>query len=361
LAQARLRDVAAHAGVSVKTVSNVVHGYARVSAATRSRVRRSIDELRYQPNVAARNLRTGRSTLVTLATPSLREPYFAELASAMIEVAAAHGLSMVVEQTSGELARERAVLYNRSIFPGDALVLSPLRLSAGDLARRPPGGPVVLLGEHLGPACSHHVGIDNVGAARLATEHLLSLGRTRVGAVGLQRRVVGPARLRLRGYREALKAAGASPRPAWEVPTSAFTRAEGYRAVAALLRSDVVLDALFCFNDSLAVGALAALRDAGRRVPDDVAVIGFDDVEEARYTAPRLSTIRVDSTVIATGVVELLGSLAEAEPRDASGNRHDGGGHPAYRDVRCECRVVVRESTLGAGAAPQPGLVDKGE
>lgn len=333
--RASLRDVAQHAGVSVKTVSNVVHGYTHVSTRTRDRVQRALQELDYRPNLVARGLRLGKIGVVTLVVPALSEPYFAELASLLIEQAAEQELTVFVEQTAGQRHRERLIFDGAGAFATDALVLSPLSLMIEDLGSRRADTPVVLLGEHLGPKNGHHVGIDNVAAARLATDHLLGLGRRRVAAIGVQRGVLGPARLRLRGYRNALLDKGIEPRSEWEVATSVFSRLEGVRGMAQLLKQRPRPDAVFCFNDSLALGSLATLRDHGVRVPEDIAVIGLDDIEDSSYSSPRLSTVAIDKPGIARAVVEVLVELL------------DGAPQLPYRDVRCRHQLVIRESTVG--------------
>jgi DNA-binding LacI/PurR family transcriptional regulator len=181
----RMKEVASRAGVSVKTVSNVVNGYLHVAPSTRERVQRAIDEMGYRPNLSARSLRSGRTGIIAVAVPRLDEPYFAELAAAVIGVADEHGCTVLVEQTDGQLAREQLAVAGHPARPHRRLILSPLALGADDLLA-PSGRPARWSCWASGsPTRSHdHVAIDNVAAARLATEHLLSLGRTRVAAIG---------------------------------------------------------------------------------------------------------------------------------------------------------------------------------
>lgn len=334
--RARLKDVAARAGVSLKTVSNVVHGYPYVTDETRARVQAAIEELNYRPNLSARSLRKGRSGILALALPRLDEPYFAELASWVIKAAEERSCTVLVDQTEG--LRERELLAIGGIRPHliDGLILSPLALGRDDLAQRSDTTPLVLLGERVFAGPADHVAIDNVAAARLATGHLLGLGRRRVAAVGAQSGETGQTgRLRLQGYREALVAAGIEPDPALVAPVPAFRRTEGATAVAELLDRGARPDALFCFNDLLALGALRVLFERGLRVPDDVAVVGFDDIEEGRFSTPTLTTVAPDKPQIAREAVDAL--LARIGSRDA--------GPP--REVRAEVTLQVRESTAG--------------
>jgi DNA-binding LacI/PurR family transcriptional regulator len=332
----RMKEVASRAGVSVKTVSNVVNGYLHVAPATRERVQRAIDEMGYRPNLSARSLRSGRTGIIAVAVPRLDEPYFAELAAAVIAVADEHGCTVLVDQTDG--LREREQLAVAGIRPDliDGLILSPLALGADGL-QAPSGAstPLVLLGERISDTRHDHVAIDNVAAARLATEHLLSLGRTRVAAIGTMHSVVAQtARLRRTGYREALAAAGRAFLPDHEQEVDGFTREAGARAADRLLDLPERPDAVFCFSDLLALGALHALQRRGVRVPEDVAVIGIDGIAESRFSTPTLSTVAQDVDEIARLAVDaLLHRLA------------DGAGDPP-RELAASHVLLVRDSTL---------------
>ena len=317
---ARLKDVAALAHVSVKTVSNVVNDYPHVRPATRARVQEALERLDYRPNLSARSLRSGRTGVIALAVPALDAPYFSELASQVVRAAMAQDWTVLVDETGGERAREReaaAGIRGRLI---DGVLLSPLALRESDLADLGAGPPLVLLGERLGSGAADHVALDNERAARELTEHLIGLGRRRIAVVGTQRPPYGhTARLRISGYRAALAAAGLPYDPALVLPATEWRRAHGAAAAARLLQLDPRPDAIFCLNDLLALGALRTLADAGCRVPDDVAVVGFDDIEESRYSVPTLTTVAPDKQAIARHAVDRLaarlaaGELATAQ------------------------------------------------
>src|ERR671921_733346 len=183
---ASLKHVAERAGVSVKTVSNVVNGYRHVTDGTRSRVQQAIEELNYRPDLAARKLRQGRSGVVALALPELDAPYFGELARRLVKQAESRGWTVLIEQTDGEVQREQAVLDGLRGRLIDGLILSPIALGAEELARRRDTVPLVLLGERVYDGPVDHVSIDNVAAARVATDHLIDLGHRRIAAVGVQ-------------------------------------------------------------------------------------------------------------------------------------------------------------------------------
>ncbi len=341
--RATMKHVAEVAGVSIKTVSNVVNGYEHVTEQTRRRVQQAIDDLGFVPNGTARSLRIGRSGVVALALPELHAPYFAELAHHVVRAARGHGWTILVDETRGELQQER--LAASGIRPQliDGLIFSPLALQARDLPDAGTGPPMVLLGERVSGASVDLVTVDNPAVAATAVEHLLSQGRRRVAAVGLQATAVAEtARLRLAGYRSALARAGAACDPALELPVRHWHRADGAEAARALLAAPRPPDAVLCFNDLLALGMLRGLAEAGVRVPDDVAVIGVDDVDDGRYAHPSLSTVALDKRQIAEAAVELLAA------------RVAGDDAPA-RTVTAGHRLVVRESTAGVDGRADTG------
>ena len=330
-----MRDVAARAGVSPRTVSNVVRGYVHVSDDTRQRVQSVIDELRYRPNVSAQSLRQGRTGLIALAVPEIAAPYFAELADLVQREAVARGVTLLIDQTGGDRAREMLVLdgYHSNVI--DGLILSPMAITGADLRAQALEIPTVLLGERIDASGGLlHVTIDNVAAARAATAHLLDRGRRRIAAVGadLTTDNVGPALRRLHGYRLALVDAGLAPVPELMVTTPGWAHGPAYAAVSALLDRGTDVDAMFCFNDVLALSAIRAVRAHGLRVPQDVAVVGWDDIAEAAYWTPSLTSVRPDKHGIAATAVDRLLALIAGEP-------------VVDEQVTCGFELVVRESS----------------
>ena len=329
----RLRDVAAHAGVSVRTVSNVVNDFRHVAPKTRARVQASIDELGYRPNVAARTLRSGRTGLLALVVPEIDSPYFADLAARTVRVAEDDGWTVLIDQTDGDAARERRLLHGERGQLVDGVIFSPWSMSAAELADRTDATPIVLLGEHDGAPPVDHVVIDNVSAAQEAVEHLVARGRRRIAAIGTAPALGNATALqRQLGHRRALEAAGMPVRPELEAPVTSLHRAEGHRAMTELLRSPDRPDAVFCFSDQLALGALRAVADAGLRVPEDVALVGFDDIEDGRYAVPRLTTVSPDKDRIAQLALQVLRDRLAGDDTPA---RVHTAGH----------RLVVRESS----------------
>jgi DNA-binding LacI/PurR family transcriptional regulator len=205
---------------------------------------------------------------------------------------------------------------------------------------------MVLLGERIFDGPTDHVSIDNVAAAATAVGHLLHLGRRRVAAIGRQQRpTAGTARLRLEGYLQACAAHGVPVDGSLVVDTPNWRRADGAAAMAALLARDDPPDAVFCFNDLLALGALRCLHLAGVRVPDEIAVVGFDDIEDGRFSSPSLTTICPDKERIATLAVELLADRLEAGPR--RDDKNAGRDQLEARELLAPYDLTVRESTAG--------------
>ena len=331
----RLRDVADHAGVSIKTVSNVVNGYEHVSPAMRERVEASLHRLNYRANLSARSLRRGRSGVIALAVPALDMPYFAELTRYVVQEAEVLGYTVLVDQTDGLRAREEIVAAGIRSHLVDGLILSPVSMDHAELSRRGDETPIVLLGDKVGGTEMDHVAFDNVAVSRAATEHLLSLGRTRIAAIGYQAGAVarsGVAAVRRAGYQAALRAAGIPLHPELTRQVAGYGRGEGAAATDSLLAERP--DAVLCFNDQLALGALRTLAVNGVRVPDDIAVIGIDDIEDGRFSTPTLSTVAPDKAAIAREAVLALHQRLEKP-----------SGHP--RELSVGFELVARESTLG--------------
>lgn len=340
-----LRDVASLARVSAKTVSNVVNDHPHVHPMTRARVQQAIAELGYRPNLSARGLRSGRTGVIGLAVPELRLTYFAELADAVIAAAETRGLSVIVGEAGADREHEVAVLTN-GLRQTDGLLFSPQRLGTEDRGLLDyVDYPLVMLGERIFGGPTDHVTMHNVSAARAAVQHLLSLGRRRVAVVGAHpdNRVpqLRPSDLRVQGYREALAWAGLPHDPRLEMAAAPWHPQNGADATRELLASGVAFDAVFALNDTLALGVLRALGESGRRIPDDVAVIGFDNIETVRFTLPSLSSVDPGRDEIAETAVAMLVERIESGSRTS----------PPPRLHKADFHVVVRESTGGAGAA----------
>ena len=331
----RLSDVAERAGVSAKTVSNVLHNHPYVSASTREKVESALDALGYRVNLSARALASNQTGFIALAIPGLDNPYYAELAGHVMEAAAEHGWIVLIEQTRSSEAMEKAAVRGPASQLVDGVILQPDAISDADLTDRFAHQNLVLIGEGGATASADHVTGDSMTAAKEVIEHLLAQGRSRIAAIGiLPGDRANASELRYRGFYQALEHAGLGIRTEYLVPVPRFRRPDGAEAADRLMALPEPPDAIVCFNDLLASGVLARLRERGVAVPGDVAVAGFDDNEESRYTFPPLTSVAWDLEALGRRCVEHL--LARS--------RGAGDGHPPVRTVVGH-RLVVREST----------------
>lgn len=305
---ATMADVARLAGVSVKTVSNVINGYPYIREPTRQRVQGAIDALGYEVHAAARSLRSGRTGIIGLAVPELAQPHFAQLADEVLAAARARDVRVLIEPTGFSRDAELAVLRGSRQRMIDGLLFSPIAMDHGDADLLKVDYPLVLLGEQIFDPAVDHVTMRNAEGARVATELLLDVGRRRIAVLGAPHgHARGTSLLRFEGYRAALADRGIEldtrlvgrTDPGWH-------RLNGARAIAAVLDSGVQPDGVVAFNDALAIGAMHQMQVRGLRIPDDVAVVGFDDIEDAQYTLPALTTVDPGRREIADVAVDLL-------------------------------------------------------
>ncbi|HRA04870.1 MAG TPA: LacI family DNA-binding transcriptional regulator [Arachnia sp.] len=335
---ATMQDVARLAGVSAKTVSNVVNDHPHVSDSTRKKVLQAIEKLDYELNITARNLRKGRTGLIGLALPELKLPYFAELADSVIVEAEKVGLRVLIEQTNSDRDREIDVLHGQRRFMTDGLIFSPLALGQDDIHLFKVDFPLVLLGERVFGSTNDHITMSNVEASKAATKHLLDTGHRRIAVIGTHPgEKVGSAALREQGFRVAMAEAGVPVDERLMCETQIWHRNTGAQAMDALIASGAQFDAAFALNDAMALGVLHSLSSHRIDVPGDVAVIGFDDIEDAAYTRPTLSTIAPGRDEIASRAVALL------QDRIAESNTSPDGRKPIQR-IFAQYELVVRQS-----------------
>ena len=329
-----LHDVARVAAVSIKTVSMVVNESPRVSSQTRLRVLEAIESTGYRPNMAARSLRSGRKGVLCLAVPELTLTFFGELSGAVIKAADRAGMAVFVEQTAGDARRELELLSSPRLQLTDGLILCPLGLTTHQGHEVQANVPIVILADEHLAAPVDHVTMQSVAGARAATEHLLKLGRRNIAVIGAAPEL-GPARLREEGYRLALEAAGVAYQSELVIPAQHWHRQNGADATQKLLDRQLHFDGLLGLNDSLAHGAMHQLRLAGLRIPEDVAVIGFDNLDESRFSYPTLTSVDPGVDALAATAVRLLLQRIGGGPDVPSLPRH----------VEIESRLMKRDST----------------
>ncbi len=311
-----LDTVAAEAGVSRATVSRVINGSPRVSPEVKDAVGSAIERLGYVPNRAARSLAMRRTDSVALVMREpdatvLSDPYLGNIIIATSQALVGTGVQLVLVNARNDAEHSRLADYVRSGHVDGVLLASMHDDDPLPRILLEAGIPTVVGGRpqrHL-PGLSY-VDVDNVGGAQLAAERLLTADRRRVATIaGPQDMTAGNDRLN--GYRRALSAAG---RKADRVAYGDFTRESGEQAMTALLERYPDVDGVFAANDLMAIGALRTLRAGGRRVPEDVSVVGYDDIEMARHTEPPLTTIHQPVIDQARTMTELLLTQIGGDP-----------------------------------------------
>ena len=297
--------VAKDAGVSVATVSRVLNRQNVVTPGTRERVLASVSRLGYRINELGRNLRTAESRLLLAMVPDIGNPFYAEIVRGIDGVARDHGYFVLLCDTGADENRERSYFdLLRSHRADGAICLDPDTVQHA-LAQQAAMLPWVACCEFDPAAGVPYVGIDNRAAARDAVRHLLARGRRRIALINSDDTYLY-ARLRRQGWRDALRGAGLPADPAWAINVQGLDFADGARAARELMRRPDPPDAIFAVSDTLAIGAMAGLREAGAEVPGDVAVVGFDDIALAAVSAPPLTTVAQPMRALGASATQLL-------------------------------------------------------
>ena len=334
-----MKDVAKEAGVSIKTVSNVVNDYQFVSTATRAKVRAAIDKLGYVVNLSARNLRTGQSGIIGLVIPDLQLPYFAQLSTLVIGEAKKIGLRVIVEPTLYSREGELSALHGSELALLDGLIYSPLELGQDDVDQLKVDYPLVLIGERIFTDTVDHIATENVEGAKKATSYLLQTGCRNIAVLGTHPgEEVGSAALRFEGYKQALEEYGVEFDERLVMPSIMWNRIDGTKAMKAMLDQGLVPDGVVALNDMLASGAMHAIQMHGLSIPGDVSVIGFDNSDDSQYLSPALTSIAPGLEAVARLSVKVLKNRIEGiSPFDAA------QGTSIFRKVSSS--LVVRQST----------------
>jgi len=328
-----IKDVAREAGVSVATVSRVHNESRLVNAETRRRVREVAARLGYTPHGAARSLITSRTSTIGVLLPDVYGEFFSEVIRGIDQTAQRHGYHLLISSSHDDEREIDAALRSMRGRVDGLIVMSPDMDARAAVRCLPENFPVVLLNCATNVGNVNAIGIENFEGARAMVRHFVARGHRRIAIIAGAERNFDAAE-RLRGYRAALREAGIRPRAAWEVQGD-FGEHSGHRAVGTLLAAHPRPTAVFAANDSMAIGALSALREAGVRVPEDVAVAGFDDIPMARYMSPPLTSVHVDISRLGERATERL--LEEVR---GSGSR---GRRPVPRQPR---RAAARRETL---------------
>jgi LacI family transcriptional regulator, galactose operon repressor len=335
-ARVTIREVAEEAGVSIATVSRVLNGRDDVAPETRELVSRVIQQRGYIANRGARGLSAGRTGLVGLLVPLVYPVYFSAILSGATEALQEHDLRAVLSPTGHEHERE-VTLLDRLMhgLTDGALIVLPEE-SSDELERLLDAGYRFVVIDPLMPLDRRipSVSAAHTSGADQAMRHLLELGHRRIAIITGPRGWVATEDRR-RGYHAALAAAGILPDPALEVESN-FEIDGGEQAAAILLALPEPPTAIFAFNDNHAIGAIRAAHQLGMRVPEDLSIVGFDDVEHATIVSPRLTTVRQPLAEMGRTAVSLLTRLIEGQSFEAL-------------HIELGTRLVVRESTAPLG------------
>lgn len=333
-----IREVAKQAGVSVATVSRCFNNSGPVRTETRRRIEAVARQLRFSPNLAARGLATRRTYTLGVLLPDLYGEFFSEIIRGIDQAAQQQSYHLLLSSSHSDPGAMEAALRSMRGRVDGLLVMSPGEDGAALDAHLPEGQPVVLLNGGVETGNRTAVTVDNYGGAYEMVSHLIAVGHRRIAIISGPERNSDAAE-RLRGYRTALHEAGIEMRAEWVVRGD-FTERAGHAAAREIQALSPCPQAIFAANDSMAIGALSALRDAGVRVPADMAVAGFDDIPIARYTSPPLTSVHVPIAELGARAVARLLSTAGgnglAPPREVL---------PTTLVVRASCGAPLADSS----------------
>jgi len=333
---ATILDVSKAAGVSVATVSRVLNGKRRVSPETAHRVHAAVEALSYAPNVSARNLRRNESRIILIVAPNITNPYYTHILAGVGKAAHRMGYSAFLCDTGGERAQTEKVLDMLVRRQADGAILLATERSSDWLRPYCEKYPLVACSEYDPLLDLPRVSIDNYAAAREAMAHLIWLGHERIALVSSRNRYIS-TQLRLEGYRDALLDEGLPvPDDYVRLGDEDYSFKSGFDSARSLLELPDRPTALLCISDILALGAIASARELGLRVPEDLSVVGFDDVEHTTMFHPHVTTVAQPCLTIGEKAMELLeGAIGRA---------------PSGREALLPHRLIVRESS----APPRP-------
>ena len=326
-----MQDVANAVGVSKQTVSAVINNKPGITRETRARVLAAIRELSYRPDRIARSLATGRTQTIALIVSDISSPFIAKMAIAAEDCAHVHGYRLVVYNTHDDVEREATYFEAASEGSVDGVLFS----SAADVNQgldilRSVGIPAVAIDRAPCPYSGPSVMVDNVLAVRLAAEHLLDLGHTRLTYIS------GPQGLRMTrerdgSFRRAIEARATGMEVCVQA-TRAWDLEAGYHAMQCILAHRPIPTGIVVAGDALAIGAMRAVHAAGLRIPEDISIVGMDDIDIAGYVQPPLTTVRQYVVQLATLGVELLLDILDSK-------------EPQQTEIVLTPDLVVRQST----------------
>jgi len=326
-----IRDVASHAGVSHQTVSRVINHSEQVTSETRERVKEVIKELGFRPSRLAQSLVTQKTRSIGLVVADITNPFFFEVARGVQDAALAQGYNVFVCNTDDNPQGEQDILALLASQEVDGVILSTASSSDEELlAFAENYKPLVVINRDIDHPKASLVNVDICKGAKLAIEHLIDRGHTRIAMLSHEGHLPDKVR-RVLGYRETLKAHGITPNDEWLL-LAPPNLTGGYDATQQLLKAHPEITAIFTYNDLMAIGALRGCHDMGLRVPQDCAIMGFDDIKFSAMTQPSLSSISFDKYAVGqTAMMRLLEMFEEPDV--------------IYESIHLDVGLIIREST----------------
>ncbi len=331
----RMKDIAEELGISVASVSKVFNNHADIGPETRKRVLRRMKELNYQPSLHAQGLASGRTLMVGLIVPDLVHAFFSEIAKSISESLRKQGFGLVISSSDEEPELERQEIEQMMRRRVDVLILASCQSGAKSLERvNEQKMPLILIDREFRGFEANFIGTDDILVGEMATEHLVAIGRRRIAHIGGQR--VSTSTGRLEGYRKTLARHGIVAPPGYVVRRRRGDESgdkTGQKAMEKLLRLQPRPDAVFCYNDPAAVGAMNAILAAGLRIPEDIAIVGCGNMRYAESFRVPLSSVDVSRKALGEQAGALALQLAAR------------GKARKYRTLIVRPNLVVRESS----------------
>lgn len=339
--QVTVYDIAEEAQVSVATVSRVLNGSAPVSRTTRAKIEAIMHKHQFQPNAVARSLTKKETGIIGVILPDITNPFFPEVFSGIEQEGLASGHTFFLCNTLGDYGKESHFLNLMREKRVDGILFMGGRVNlrvcdpalARELAEHARSIPLVLLNGDVKDAGLTRVATDEAAGTTLAVRHLIGLGHTRIGFLGGARHMSTTA-VKVRAFRRTMKEAGLAVRDAWTIP-GGFSADAGREQMNRLLSLRDLPTAVCCVNDFTAIGAIKAAAERGLNVPEDMSVVGFDDILLARHVIPELTTVSQQAGELGRTAVRVLRELM--------------GGAAARKLTPLEPRLIVRQSTAPPG------------
>jgi DNA-binding LacI/PurR family transcriptional regulator len=308
---ATIKDVAKKAGVAHTTVSRALRGSPLISPATTDRIQQIASEMGYHPSAAARSLKTNRSQTLGVIVSAIDDPFFSEILQGIDDVAQERGYSLFIAASQRSLQRERHIVSTMREQRVDGVILCSTPFSSEQSKQlRADEIPLVVINNQAAEDYRYSIYHDDLDGSRQVMHHLFELGHERIAYLGYPHSGRTNAQ-RLQGYRGEMATAGLTILEGYEVEAQTSDPAGGEAAAKQMLTLSPGPTAVFCFNDMLAMGLLRGLQDAGRRVPEDISVAGFDNITISAFTTPPLTTLDQPKRTIGAQAARLVLGLLE--------------------------------------------------